>query len=235
VADLTIDAVNVLLAIKRADIKSLKRLLKDDSISKSTVATKLSERWLQFQYGVTPLIKDIYGLVSLYNDGLSDETSTFKLKARSSGSINFDDQWNPGFRNNLILRATSRINASISNTSARGLSLLGLNDPGLILWERVPFSFAVDWFLPIGTILQAQSAVDGLTFETGSFGCTYTMTGSKIWTNPNAEPVECFITLDGFRRDLISSFIDPIVYIKNPLSQAHVLNAAALIQVLRGR
>lgn len=35
--------------------------------------------------------------------------------------------------------------------------LLGLQDPELVAWELVPFSFVCDWFIPIGNYLQARA------------------------------------------------------------------------------
>lgn len=40
--------------------------------------------------------------------------------------------------------------------------------PLLTAWELVPYSFVIDWFLPIGDFLAQYSSTDGLTFLSGS-------------------------------------------------------------------
>lgn len=36
------------------------------------------------------------------------------------------------------------------------IAQLGLNDPSLAVWEKIPFSFVADWFIPIGAWLGAR-------------------------------------------------------------------------------
>jgi len=44
----------------------------------------------------------------------------------------------------------------------------GFTNPINLAWEILPFSFVVDWFLPIGPYLEAFTAFDGLEFVDGS-------------------------------------------------------------------
>jgi hypothetical protein len=39
---------------------------------------------------------------------------------------------------------------------------LGLTHPGSVLWERLPWSFVVDWFIPIGTYLSNLGVIPRL-------------------------------------------------------------------------
>lgn len=41
----------------------------------------------------------------------------------------------------------------------------GIANPALVLWEMVPFSFAVDWFLDIGGYLESLGALNGLVID----------------------------------------------------------------------
>ena len=51
---------------------------------------------------------------------------------------------------------------------ARAFNQLGLLNPVSLAWELVPWSFVVDWVLPIGSVLSALSAPAGLIFIDGS-------------------------------------------------------------------
>jgi len=44
---------------------------------------------------------------------------------------------------------------------------IGLVNPAAILWELVPYSFVVDWIVPIGQFLENISAGVGLRFLSG--------------------------------------------------------------------
>jgi hypothetical protein len=47
-------------------------------------------------------------------------------------------------------------------------SQTGFTNPINLLWELIPFSFVADWFLPIGSYLEALKAWEGATFLGGS-------------------------------------------------------------------
>jgi hypothetical protein len=41
---------------------------------------------------------------------------------------------------------------------------MGVVNPLSIAWEVIPFSFVVDWFIPVGQVLEACTATMGLSF-----------------------------------------------------------------------
>jgi hypothetical protein len=43
------------------------------------------------------------------------------------------------------------------------LGALGLNNPAGVLWEKLPYSFVIDWFLPVGNYLEALGLAKNLT------------------------------------------------------------------------
>lgn len=50
----------------------------------------------------------------------------------------------------------------ITNPFAHTVDSIGVLNPALVLWEKVPFSFVVDWVLPIGSWLQQLPPLLGL-------------------------------------------------------------------------
>lgn len=59
----------------------------------------------------------------------------------------------------------------------RALNQLGLVNPLSIAWELTPFSFVIDWLLPIGSVLRALSAPAGLKFVDCSVARRFTAVG----------------------------------------------------------
>lgn len=137
-------------------------------------ANNLSSYWLEYAYGWRPLLSDIYGAAELIaktyavnrpmtvtGTGLSTwvppeyafarvnsqsyeyVTSTFETKVRYKVSYRVDDQ------------------------AAATLSSTGITDPALLVWELLPYSFVMDWFVPVGNYLSQLSATRGLTFDSG--------------------------------------------------------------------
>jgi hypothetical protein len=51
---------------------------------------------------------------------------------------------------------------TISSIPIKLLTIVGLSDPLSVAWEVVPFSFVLDWFLPIGNYIESFSAERGL-------------------------------------------------------------------------
>lgn len=61
------------------------------------------------------------------------------------------------------------------NAALASLSKLGLANPAEVVWELVPFSFVLDWFLPVGDWLSTLDAAVGYEFLDGC--CTQFIRG----------------------------------------------------------
>lgn len=47
------------------------------------------------------------------------------------------------------------------------LAQTGIDNPALLAWELLPYSFVVDWFLPVGNYLESLNAFSGFSFVSG--------------------------------------------------------------------
>jgi hypothetical protein len=123
---------------------------------------------------------------------------------------------------------------------------LGLTNPALLAWELVPFSFVLDWLLPIGDWLSSLDATVGLQFSDGSMSVKKDITqtyqtrrvtvqnGTYTWgTYSNRE--ECFDVssskVERLERTKLTSF--PAVAFppfKNPASLMHLATSMALLR-----
>jgi hypothetical protein len=131
-----------------------------------------------------------------------------------------------------------KLYARISNETLANASSIGILNPLQIAWELVPYSFVVDWFMPVGSFLETLTDTAGLTFVSGvrtdrvvsQFNSTYTPPNSGY---PNWDgSFSCSNRVRGVNRVPYSGWPAPLPYVKNPLSTIHVASGLALIQQL---
>lgn len=117
---------------------------------------KAGDAWLEMQYGWLPLLSDAKSGAELLAAQL-DAASVSRHKVRMTRKQVLEDQ-NGGtslpFRTRSAVRRKQYI-AEITDPTV--YSNLGLLDPEEILWELKPWSFVIDWFVPIGAYFQARN------------------------------------------------------------------------------
>lgn len=110
----------------------------------------------------------------------------------------------------------------------------GLDNPLGILWEVTPWSFVVDWLIPVGDLLTALSAREGLNLVGGFSSCTGDGTSTikpPKWPDPRAKESvpENTVSRFGFHRVAFTSLPIPLPYVKSPFSDSHTGSAIALL------
>lgn len=263
VGDTIMRVVWVIKDLKRGDIASATRRLFGDSQHGQKIARKLrgkdiANQWIGLQYGWLPLLDDVYGLVNLTHKRTSSGVFVFRESAKSWGysspgtlsslqtTKNGVQYYRPYEKQHNWVRQKYMIRARPNWTLAEPAAL-GLTNPLVPLWEVVPWSFVVDWFLPVGTYLEQLTADHGWTFLDGclstherySWAQDHTSDGTTSWSGIPiwyANYCRGDARVDKFVRSTLSGF--PSVSaprFKNPLSVGHVKNALALLtQVVYG-
>lgn len=141
------------------------------SSSRTNVASALSREWLALQYGWKPLVSDVYNSA----ERLAQISDVRRMRITSSRTVQ-------GFKSDIRIwnqiparrvaqsRYTTRYIYVFSHSSEilKDLSGLGVTNPAAIAWELLPWSFVIDWFIPIGNYIDVWDATLGLTFEKGS-------------------------------------------------------------------
>lgn len=139
--------------------------------------------WLEYRYGWRPAISTIQDLVSAMDNRV--QTGQF-IRGNSSTTTSLDDDvtatWTQdggtgtGTETHLLQGTRKYRGFAYSEVNSNGIRWG--HDPILTAWELIPYSFVVDWFIDIGTWLQAVSPAAGADIR-GS-GCSvrddYTMT-----------------------------------------------------------
>lgn len=157
----------------RSALQSSRRGVRRKLLAKVNRAT--TNRWLEYQYGWHPLMQDIKTIV----EALKDQSKKFNgSRVSATRNVSYEESL-PAFypqsvgalaqvQGSITSGAKVRLDAVITDLDTYLLDKVGLANFGLLLWEIVPFSFVIDWIMPIGNVIQAFSAGLGLTFLGGS-------------------------------------------------------------------
>lgn len=207
-----------LRALKRGDLSKAIRIINGGKDPRSKKAASLHLEWA---YGWAPLVGDISTICSKEfppNPEVMISESVTRRVSYNRGNMKTEGTH----------RSTCSFIARLDSPLTASAEKLGLINPALVAWELVPFSFIVDWFLPIGSYL------DSLTTFAGYTVLDKCLSENQFLLMTNIDP-------DGYGRTKIlrerlrqTSFdlkYRPVF--KNPLSKAHAENALALIRVLR--
>lgn len=146
---------NAARRLKRGDIPGFCRALGVTQKPSRSRLKNLSSTWLEYHFGWEPLYGDIYTLCRT----LSSDVPAHTIRASSAEEASFVTS--PTRESNQIAQARVIVKYQgtyyVDNPNKFLLNKMGVINPVSVAWELVPFSFAVDWFIPIGQYLQSFS------------------------------------------------------------------------------
>lgn len=191
---------------------------------------KAAEVYLSYVYGAKPLMQDIHGIFEM---GREQGNMPLLLHSKKTVSGATTPQstahWSPSYRHGVNVgplggdsRTTCHLWAQIDPDYAgtRAVNQLGLLNPASLAWELVPFSFVIDWALPIGPVLQALTAPAGLRFVNGSISRKLNASGpyriSHHWgdgyTDISRSEGSGVFTYRGYSRESLGSWPRPGIW-----------------------
>lgn len=193
------------LALKHGDFASAARWLganpPDVKHTRVLKTQDLASRWLEMQYGWRPLVNDVYEGFKAYHAITSKPRVTTvrasNFKATSTQSSDSPDTYSAN--------GTRKYTKTIIYEASEDLSVprqIGLTNPLSVAWELLPYSFVVDWFIPIGTYLDVLSQLPLLKgrFMTTTVdewrGYTYRWSPTSNWPAPVGSPLRPTVVLN---------------------------------------
>lgn len=245
-------AIRIANAARHLMHGSFKKAARDLGIKKPRKprGNSIHGQWLELQYGWLPLLSDCYGSVeALAKRDKSDWIVTGKGSVKepiavdritsSVSSISYGHGKASGTRGVYV-----RIDAIPQNDMLLNMNSLGLTNPLTIAWELVPFSFVVDWFLPVGSFVDSMDAMLGYgptwcsistlerfrvshrlmssNYKTGS--------GLHIYTHDMTRSGSAHREYVSLIREALTSVPLPLLpRFKDPRSLAHMANGLALL------
>lgn len=172
----------------------------------------LPGRYLEMCYGWKPLLSDIDGACEQLAELLHGPLSTTVL---TRASVKDRQQYelvaaDGGFVR-LVYRGvkSSKCQVTMVHHVPSYLSefrSLGLENPLEILYEKTPYSFVLDWILPIGPWLGTLDAGNYMTFKEGSVSEMGRITATGSPTAATSPPLNDGIQVDTYIPGLIRSF-----------------------------
>jgi len=218
--------LRALLAIRRGNVLEAARTL---GLSwKRGRHGSIADLWLEMQYGWKPLLSSIHDNAELLKKGFPEKGAS--LKATAQRSTSYSDTFERG-RDMITIECRGGVRtaytALIRNPGLAQADMFGLTNPAEVAWELIPFSFVVDWFIPVGNVLQSLTATAGLDFGNG-YTSTRHQTDFKVNRKGGGSLVISYFSFERFSH---AGFVLPELYgARNPFSTSHALNAAALLR-----
>lgn len=205
--------------------------------------TPAAEKYLEFVYGWKPLMQDIYGVIQLMKEqgnksllltgtGVSRFQYAVPQTTSSDWSANNETVLGP-LNQHAVMKCKLWSRIDPNHTGLRALNQLGLVNPASLAWELVSWSFVVDWFVPIGSVLQALSAPAGLIFVSGTDNFKVQLTGPYVhwytYLGKSGTPAGGTVLHLSYRRNPLTDWPLPgFWFSSNPFSGDRSLKALAL-------
>lgn len=136
-------------------------------------------KWLELQYGWKPLLSDVYTAVEELNKSDREDPTRTWLHVTGMASDNAREITTVATSFNGVQQRSvdartheAKVRFDFKPNAEMGLQKTldqwGISNPLQIAWELIPFSFVVDWALPIGDYLAAMGAGKPYDFLCGS-------------------------------------------------------------------
>lgn len=204
--------------------------------------------WLEWWYAFMPLVYDIWGGIEQLKNGFRSKDKLFSVERTCSAPLDPGDFVGISTLSGKTVTGTAEESVRIKlwGSIKDGVSYansLGLTNPFTVLWELTPFSFVIDWLVPIGTWLDSFTADVGVDFVSGieTRLVTADVTGvhhaplvnSIGFPMPGAKLPSARAQVFAMNRIVLLDWPQALPYWKNPLSTHHLITALALIKATR--
>ena len=218
------------------------------NVVKSGSWKKAPQRWLELQYGWKPLISDIQGACQEMSDH-QNVTNSYLAKVSGVAGDESVVVWNKLMNYSTLYRfvvtdkwkhsARAVLYYRMRNPVLAKFASLGLTNPFELAWEKMKYSFVIDWFLPVGNWLSTLDADFGWDFHSGTLTTFSRGSSSSHFATTGLAPSHLKVDFSGSEYSAQGFSMNRSVYssapwggiprFKNPLSSQHVANAMSLL------
>lgn len=208
--------------------------------SSETWTKELSKRWIEYQFGLVPLVSDLTGLCDSLALGLRDgqdmHVSVSVGPFARQYSRRYPDLAGDGSIEHVeteIFQARLKAQYKIFQSDVNDIVRFGFFNPAALAWELVPFSFVVDWAFGVGTWLSNLDALHGATSFVYIQGTRTHWAGQNTATNGGPTAHASYTTKA--RSQAISNLPMGYPLYKPSTSLKTVLTGLSLLSLLKQR
>lgn len=149
-----------LRSLRRGDLRSTLRALSDP---RSRADRRVASKWLEFQYGWIPTMYEVHGLSELIYQRIMSEYITGKVRTFNRYTYTDTETSYSLLRKGQVdVWAKNHYRYKVDSTGLRTLSQSGITNPASVVWELIPYSFVIDWFVDVGDYLSSLDALTGV-------------------------------------------------------------------------
>lgn len=239
------DILGVYQAVRKGNFKKAVSFLKPDTVkAKGWSSRDAAGRWLELQYAILPLASDLKRAYDYLRE-TQKRVLTYSVSANYNLTVpqhSIEDSSSVSMQASGRRGVRTKCHYLIDDFRMREAARLGLINPLLVAWELVPYSFVIDWLVPVGNMIEALDATAGTVFISGTRTrwCDIDLTGTvksqyQGYTDlPNSglSAVPFSGKIYSIQREALLSYPMVLPYVKNPFSTGHLINAVALVRSL---
>jgi len=154
-----------------------------------------AQGWLIYRYGLTPALMDLNAIVEILHGHKG--TQSLLAKAIASATETVQSHHTSFYTDAAVKLTLHRTDSMVVTSRALVTAMLKAQksaaklNPLATVWELIPYSFVVDWFVNVGNAIDTMSVVLNSSDANASLG-TYTVGSSSAYVQVEAQ--------NGFRR-----------------------------------
>lgn len=195
--------------------------------------------WLEYHFAWSPLLGDIHTGMKMLSEPVWDLTP---ITARGSATEKLDHSHPRDYRfaevdvSHIKAFVGLRGYCRVTNKNAYLLNRVGLINPASVAWEVIPFSFAIDWFIPVSTFLSSYTDQVGWSVERLSLSMKDECVNTWIIQNEWDTPENNLRLSEGYRfqRDVLSTLPIPGLFDRRGTGIKSLTRGATAIALLLG-
>ena len=243
----TIDLIKTSVNMARHPIASLGKLMKRTGRGGARSLLKdVNDAFLQFTYGVKPLMQTVFDACEVAAKPFPRHRVRAGVKYSYIPPAYYNSAW-PSSQDAMYQCVeysgvySGGFTVQLQNPNLFAVEQMGLLNPASIAWELTPFSFVVDWFIPVGKFINSFSDYAGcsLTNNYQTFfarGNGYKVIINRVDSERNPLP-----NIRGdYRTVICERTVGPLTFphkrmidLKTDQSRTHIMNGISLILSLK--
>lgn len=220
----------------RKDFRYVRRELR-----KRGLPSTAANGWLMYYYGIRPLVSTLYALSDSYHPKVKVRTVSRKVTQAvdPKGFVTwaYDVTASGRAEQGAKCGMSVAVNLTADMSMRNALGISQMSDLRATAWALVPYSFVVDWLLPVERFLRTRTWASGLKYQSGYVDKR--LFCDSTYSRPNGfgpgTPATARVRALLFERLAYNTYTPPSgLNLKLSLTSTQSVSALALIQQRRG-